>query len=220
MRYQAILFDLDNTLYDLQAHWQRQLQQVLQRLVEIEPRFDCEALVVRGLTEKVWIAELSPFLRRIGLTNEALIAQLQAQYADDWYATLRLPDETREVLDTLGAMYRLGLITNGPSRTQRPKIVQFELARWMSPLIVSEEVGWAKPDPAIFAIALDYLGLRAEQVVYVGDSPEFDLCGAAAAKIEAIWYNPHYLRLPEGVPAPVATIDSLRALLEILVKDE
>mgnify|MGYP000231633514 CR=1 FL=1 len=58
---------------------------------------------------------------------------------------------------TLAALrphYRLGLVTNGPSRMQRPKIEQFRLGDYLDPLIVSEEVGVAKPDPAIFDPAL------------------------------------------------------------------
>lgn len=53
-------------------------------------------------------------------------------------------------------------------------------------LVTSAEVGVAKPDPALFRQALERLGLRPEEAIHLGDSPELDLAGAEAAGIEAV----------------------------------
>lgn len=57
-------------------------------------------------------------------------------------------------------------------------------------VIDSDVVGIEKPDPAIFALALDALGLAAEHCVYLGDSIYFDVGGAQAAGIEALHLTP------------------------------
>jgi putative hydrolase of the HAD superfamily len=56
-------------------------------------------------------------------------------------------------------------------------------------VVTSAAVGAAKPDPAVFERALECLGLGPEEVVHLGDSPDLDLPGAAAAGIEAILIN-------------------------------
>lgn len=60
------------------------------------------------------------------------------------------------------------------------------LAELLDCVVTSASVGAAKPDPAPFERALECLGLRPEEVVHLGDSPDLDLPGAAAAGIEAI----------------------------------
>jgi FMN phosphatase YigB (HAD superfamily) len=111
-------------------------------------------------------------------------------------------------------------VTNGPSRTQRPKIEQFRLAEYLDLLIVSEEVGVAKPEPAIFRVALERLGVQPNQTLFVGDSPEFDMRGAAAAGIPFVWMNPRGEVMPADVPAPVAVIERLAELVPLLANIE
>ena len=118
--------------------------------------------------------------------------------------------------EALRPRFKLGLVTNGPSRTQRPKIEQFRLIDYLDLLIVSEEVGVAKPDPAIFAIALERLGVAPSEALFVGDLPEFDLRGAAAAGMPFIWMNPRGEELPADVAQPIAVIERLTELLPLL----
>jgi HAD superfamily hydrolase (TIGR01509 family) len=53
-------------------------------------------------------------------------------------------------------------------------------------IVISAEVGAAKPDPAIFERALAVAGARAEEAVHVGDTPDVDVAGALAAGLRAI----------------------------------
>ena len=55
--------------------------------------------------------------------------------------------------------------------------------------MVSGEAGVQKPDPAIFARALDALGVAPGAAVYIGDNPYHDVVGARAAGVGAIWVN-------------------------------
>jgi len=85
------------------------------------------------------------------------------------------------------------------------------------PLVIdSGRVGIDKPDPRIFQLAAEGLGVELSQIVHVGDAWEADVMGARAAGAQAIWYAPTDDRaLPEGVVA-CRTADELREALQTL----
>jgi putative hydrolase of the HAD superfamily len=77
-------------------------------------------------------------------------------------------------------------------------------------VVISAELGVAKPDPAIFRAALERLGAGAEGAVHVGDSLEHDVAGARAAGLEAVLVARNGAAAPEGVRA-VASLSELVA---------
>jgi HAD superfamily hydrolase (TIGR01549 family) len=217
MNYQAIFFDLDDTLYDLRSYWRGRLNAALDDVLARYPHFVRDDLIHQAIAEKVYIEKLPAFLRAQGIEDEPLIAHAHALFRQEWFERLELYYDAVQTLEALRPHFKLGLITNGPSRTQRPKIERFRLVDYLDLLIVSEEVGVAKPDPKIFQIALEQLGLAPSQALYVGDSLEFDLPGAAAAQLPFIWMNPRRETLPGELPQPLATIDRLTELLPLLL---
>jgi len=76
-------------------------------------------------------------------------------------------------------------------------------------VVISAELGVAKPDPAIFRAALDRLGADAKGALHVGDSVEHDVVGARAAGIDAVLVARNGAAPPEGV----RTIASLAELV-------
>jgi putative hydrolase of the HAD superfamily len=76
-------------------------------------------------------------------------------------------------------------------------------------VVISAELGVAKPDPAIFRAALDRLGAVADGAVHIGDSLEHDVAGARAAGLEAVLVA----RNGAAAPAGVRTVASLAELL-------
>jgi putative hydrolase of the HAD superfamily len=68
-------------------------------------------------------------------------------------------------------------------------------------VVISAELGVAKPDPAIFLAALQRLGATADGAVHVGDSLEHDVAGARAAGLEAVLVARNGAVAPEGVRA-------------------
>ncbi|HEX5691854.1 MAG TPA: HAD family hydrolase [Roseiflexaceae bacterium] len=213
--YQAILFDLDDTLYDLRSYWHGRLGRALDVVGVQHPEFDRSALVRSAMEEHIYIEHLPEFLRRRGVADEALIAQSHDIFRQGWFDQLVLYDDAIQTLETLREQFRLGLITNGPSAIQRPKIERFELVKYFDVLIVSGEVDVAKPDPAIFALALGRLGVEPHQALFVGDSPEHDLRGAEAAGVDFVWMNAHGQELPEGFKEPMAVIERLSDVIAI-----
>jgi HAD superfamily hydrolase (TIGR01509 family) len=93
-----------------------------------------------------------------------------------------------EVPPALAALKRLGLpmaVASKANGTVRAKLERLDLARWFDLVIDSQELGVEKPDPALFAFALERLGVAAEATVHVGDFFHIDVVGARAAGLHA-----------------------------------
>ncbi len=217
--YQAIIFDLDDTLYDYTAYWHERLHWSLAEVVQQCPWVDLAAVCQQAIERRVYAAHLDGLLQEWNVTDAALRARAIDRYRENWYERLDLFAGVAAMLDRLAQRAQLALITNGPAHSQRPKIARFALERWMQCILVSGEVGIAKPDPRIFARALAELGVAAEQAVYVGDSLEYDLQGAAAAGVDFVWLNRSGAALPPDAPvlrAIIAQIGELEQVLERL----
>jgi FMN phosphatase YigB (HAD superfamily) len=93
----------------------------------------------------------------------------------------------------------LAVVTNGLSRVQRPRLQGAGLLSLFDVVIISEEIGVAKPARAFFEIAREQMGRPApETILIVGDSWEADIAGAVASGWDACWFN------PDGRPTPPA----------------
>lgn len=215
MPYTAILFDLDNTLYDYTAYWRARLMWSLAAVQAAYPALDPCQIAQHAIARRIYAADFDAYLAACGVADATVRAQAVARYRVNWYDQLELFAGAAELLERLHRCYRLGLITNGPAHSQRPKIACFGLEQWMQCCIISGEVGVAKPDPRIFGLALQQLRVLPQQAVYVGDSLEFDLRGASAAGIDFVWLNRQATPLPPDGPAPHAIISELTQLTQV-----
>ncbi len=81
--------------------------------------------------------------------------------------------------------FTLGLISNAPADTKRV-VEALGLSRYLDPVVISGVVGYTKPHPEIFRIALRGAGVAPGESVHVGDLYEADVVGARSAGIEGI----------------------------------
>ena len=96
------------------------------------------------------------------------------------------------VLELLQPRVALALISNGLSEVKRPQIERFGFDRIFDAIVISAEVGAAKPSREIFDIAFDLLGKPPkESALMVGDSLTSDIKGGADYGIATCWYNPN-----------------------------
>lgn len=110
----------------------------------------------------------------------------------------------------------LALITNGASDSQRDKLRVLGIEDWFGAVVVSGEVGIAKPDVEVFEMAVDRLAVPRNRVWHVGDNLETDVAGAKAAGMTAVWLNRkgHVRRITDPVPdVEIRSLSELRALL-------
>ena len=118
-----------------------------------------------------------------------------------------------DVVPALGALRaagaRLAVVSNWDSRL-RDILKENGLARWFDAVVISAEVGWRKPHPAIFLRALEETGAAPGEVLHCGDSVGDDLEGARAAGIRAVLLARDGRAAPPGIEA----VPDLRALVE------
>ncbi len=118
----------------------------------------------------------------------------------------RIYDDVLPVLDKLAARgVRLAVISNWDERL-RCLLGRLRLDSRFEAIVVSSEVGHAKPDRVIFDGAAEKVGLPASQILHIGDSAEMDLYGARAAGFKAL-----QIRRGTATPGP----DHLRSMLEL-----
>jgi putative hydrolase of the HAD superfamily len=138
-----------------------------------------------GFRRGAWSAALE----RQGVQDDDLAAELGERFGEERRARHETFEDAAPVLDALSGEYRLALVTNGASCLQREKFEASGLADRFDAVVVSGELRSAKPDPSVYAHALEAVGARPEHAVMVGDSLRNDVDGPIAAGLSGIWLN-------------------------------
>lgn len=153
-------------------------------------------------------------LHQLGRDDRALAAEIAEHFRAHRDAAISFFPGAREALDELRRRgHRLALVTNGQSHHQRAKLERFGLEPVFDVICIEGEMGFGKPDPRAFARALEGLGLPAEQTWMVGDNLDWDIAGAQALGIFAVWNDHRRRGLPEG--SPVVPDHTIHALAEL-----
>lgn len=211
---ELVLFDLDNTICDYAG------ARTARTRYAFEPHFpDVDELEIAIDAAMQYPTDgdehFSDVLACHGITDPGRVEQVRQRYIEDRYRGLVLFDDALDVVGQVRDIAQIGMITNGPTAIQRPKITLLDLEAHFPVIVVSEEAGYWKPDPRIFDVALQQYGIAPENAVYIGDSAEHDIPGAHAAGMRAIWINRTGIDWP-GRRAPDAEIRNLRELLPLL----
>ncbi len=124
-----------------------------------------------------------------------------------------------EVMETLvlarALPLKLGILANvlwGPEML-RDRLRRIGMARLMSCVVLSVEIGWMKPFPGAYREILRRMDLRPSEVVMVGDDPYVDVMGAQRAGLKAIWKRLDTGRAPPEGARPNQIIESISELL-------
>jgi putative hydrolase of the HAD superfamily len=109
-------------------------------------------------------------------------------YLSSYPDMLILEPLTRALLeDVQEARIPAAIVTNGGSAMQGRKIDASGLRGLVDAVVISEELGVAKPDPRIFERAMAKIGAVAADSLFVGDNPEADILGAKGVGMRAAW---------------------------------
>jgi len=201
----AVLFDLDDTLFDHSACTRAALADLRIRfavlghvpgaLVESEHHRLLEELHRQVLAGRLTVddARVERFRRLLafagGTPDAASTTDVAAAYRAAYLTHWRPVEGALELLEALHGRISTGVVTNNVASEQRQKIAACGFGPLLDAVIISEEAGVAKPDPRIFSLALDALGREAGETVMIGDAWETDIAGARAAGIRPIWFN-------------------------------
>jgi HAD superfamily hydrolase (TIGR01509 family) len=229
----AVLFDLDDTIFDHQYSRRR----ALARMMEVyEAASQSDLLTLEALHEKhlqtthllvldgrLTLADarrerMSLLFSDLGVGLSAKAAdEADAFYRDTYDACVRAVPGSIRLIRELKQTMRIGIVTNGLVAQQVHKIRLCGVEGLIDCLIVSEEVGARKPDKRIFEMALERLRTKAGQAIVIGDSWNLDVRGARNAGLPAVWLNRYGEQCPE--PETVIEVTSLEPterLIELL----
>ena len=121
-------------------------------------------------------------------------------------------EDAAAVLGALHRKYRIAILTNGLTVVQRGRLARSVIRHHVSDIIISEEIGAAKPAKEFFDTAFARLGNPSKrEVLMIGDGWASDIQGAVQYGIDACWYNPG--RKPRPASCEITReITSLREL--------
>jgi HAD superfamily hydrolase (TIGR01549 family) len=212
----ALIFDMDDTLYDLSRHRRMHLARAWQSWLTMLTPERAAAVVEAAVSERIFFPDMAGFLFRHGVHEIDAREKLIDASRETWFDDLTLDDGVAQLLDALAGHYRLGLITNGPTAIQQRKIDRFGLTTWFSQLTISQNFGVEKPHSRIFLHMVDALGAEVADTVMVGDNPLADIAGATGVGMRAVWIRHPHVIYPAELPTPWRTIDHVTALPGVL----
>ena len=104
--------------------------------------------------------------------------------------------QTKEILEQLGQEYKLGIIANQlPGLEERLK--DFGILDYFDAIFSSAELGLAKPNPAIFRLALQKTNCLPQQAIMIGDRLDNDIVPAKRIGMKTIWIKQGLSRLAQ-----------------------
>lgn len=202
VRYPVVLLDLDHTLFDSDESERLAFARTLAAAGVRDP--DALLPTYVGINTALWAAVERGERTAVQVRTERFEQLVAAcgldadpdRLADDFVAGLGacgdLYPGAAGVLDRLAAVATLALVTNGLSEVQRARVARLDLADHFAAVVISGEVGVAKPAAAFFDVT--FAALRAvpgPHALMVGDSLSADVAGGAAYGLATCWYNPH-----------------------------
>lgn len=220
--YEWVLFDADETLFRFDAFQGLQIMFSKWGVAFSEQDFQAYQIVNVALWSEYQKGTISA-------------QHLQQQRFDTWAKTLQIPHQTlhlafidamtdicaplegaTSLLNTLKGKSKLGIITNGFTQLQQTRLQRTGLDNHFDLLVISEQVGVAKPHRDIFEHAFNIMGKPSrENVLMVGDNPIADVQGGLGAGFDTCWFNPNKTVAPAGVKPhfEVASLSELELLL-------
>jgi YjjG family noncanonical pyrimidine nucleotidase len=232
-KYAAILFDLDDTLLDFSTCEIQALRRAF-TMVDINTSDD-EWLkfwhVYRPISSNYWQQKQSRCLSRQQVIEASLedafkalnddladSAQLAQIYWETFCCTACLNLGVTKTVKSLSDTYKLGIVTNGYTDSQESRLKASGLANYFQSVIISESVGYRKPAPEIFNLALKELQVTPNEALFVGDSISHDYQGAINAGIDFCYYQKRS-QLPDLDPQSKYTIKNMSQLINLLKGD-
>ena len=221
----AVIFDLDDTLWDVGPVILRAERAMTKFLAERYPRVlerhtldSMRELRARMAFEHPGMRHDFTWLRTQALlvhAREAGYSDSMAQEAFEVFYRARnevvLYDDVLPALAWLSGRYRLFAVSNGNA-----DLGAIGLARYFERSLAARDAGALKPHPRIFEMLLAAAGVPASRALHVGDDPEADVEGARRAGIQPVWLNRHGSEWPRESSPPEHVVASLSDLTMLL----
>jgi putative hydrolase of the HAD superfamily len=223
--HRAVLFDLFDTLVDIDSEAYLQGKREEAHLLGVDPeRFLAAWMEVSDRAQRGDLPDFTARLRHAARAcgaDPADVVLRRVALLEERMATITsLHPDVRPTLEGLRRDGRLllGLVSNASS-TAALLVQRLDLARHFDHLVFSFRVGVLKPDPVIYLTACRALGVRPEDCLFVGDGNGFELDGARALGMETVRIErdvrPGPFRKGESLTFD-ASVDDLTCVLDLV----
>lgn len=225
MRYETILFDIDDTLLDFKAAEEQALSWLFQDM-GVEPSLSVKN-TYKKMNQGFWRDHEAGLLSRQDLLDnrfrlffeqydrEVDGPKTEARYRYYLNQGHQLMENSLEVVQQLSHKEELYVVTNGVSATQHQRLEKSGLAPYFKKFFISEEMGVHKPMKEFFdQVFAEIPQINKEKTVIIGDSLTSDIKGGQMAGIDTIWMNP--AQKAATIIEPTYQIRELTDLYQIL----
>jgi YjjG family noncanonical pyrimidine nucleotidase len=226
MKYERLLFDADGTLFDYDKAEAVSLESAFgQAGFSFKKKY---SKLYRQINGQIWqdfekglISQDRLRIKRFELLFDAVKLktdpwEFSKKYLESLSKCTYLLEDAEEVVSLLSKKAGLILLTNGLKDVQRSRWSKSVISRYFTDILISEEVGAAKPDRKMFDEAFNRMNNPdKEKVLMVGDGLTSDIKGGMDYGIDTCWFNP--LELPRDPDIEIGyEIKHLRELLGIV----
>ncbi|MCK5456020.1 MAG: YjjG family noncanonical pyrimidine nucleotidase [Melioribacteraceae bacterium] len=228
MKYKTILFDADGTLYDFD-------KAAVEALKSSFKKYNLEWTtntfsIYEDVNKKIW----NDFEKGLITTKEIKTERFKRffdiieisnvdslQFSKDYLEFLSqnnyLLDGAKDIVKWSSEKFELAIVTNGLASVQNPRFKSSELRKYFKHIIISEEIGFAKPKKEIFDHTFELLNNPSkESVIIIGDNLTSDIKGGEDYGIDTCWFNPAKTVSNTGIK-PTYEISILNELKKILL---
>jgi len=199
----AIIFDIDDTLFDRKKAIGEVIRGVIKKLPELFYGIKEEKMIeafrkadrkgldafnkgVKGLdvrnNRSKW------FLEELEL-DTGFSDRITELYIEAYPSVSASVKNAKQVVEKLSKEFSLGVISNGFPDIQYNKLKALQMEELFQVILLSEEIGIRKPDEGIFRKAAELLNRKAQDCLFVGDSIDTDILGAKRSGMKACWFN-------------------------------
>jgi putative hydrolase of the HAD superfamily len=227
MKYEIIIFDADETLFDFKKSERQALKNAMLDLnIDYDENYHLK--IYSDINTAIWkqfeeglITQEKLKVERFKRLSEKLDIQFdEFEFANSYMEHLAnasfLFEDSISLVKSLSKDYKLIMVTNGLKYVQDNRIRKSEIADFFENIIISEEVGVSKPNAKIFEIAIKNTKYTDKsKILMVGDSLSSDIQGGINFHIDTCWYNPKKL-INKTKLTPTYEISNLLELKNIL----
>lgn len=205
MKYEILIFDADETLFDFRKSEEYAIKNTLIDF-NIEYKREEHLTIYRDINDTLWreyekgnITQKELKIKRFKILSNTLNIKFdENEFAKVYIKYLSnssfLYKNSLPLVKDLHIDYKLLIITNGLSNVQNNRIKKSPIGKYFEDIIISEEVGFQKPNPEIFEYALRrFNGIDKNKFLMIGDSLTSDIKGGINFGIDTCWFNPNKL---------------------------
>ena len=226
MRYDVLLCDADNTLFDFTKAEENAFAIACERMgfsatpellhIYSEINEGLWKLLEQGKIEQsvLRVRRFEDFLKAVGKMGDA--QKMCDTFVDALGQQSVLLPGAVQAVERWSKQVPVIIVTNGISEVQRSRMAKSELNPLISGLVISSEVGAAKPAPLMLEKAMELAGVvDKRRALMLGDSLSSDIAAAKNAGVDACWFNPKGMKNDKGLPIAydIRSLDEVDAIL-------